>query len=131
MWLPQFIRVTIEKWCGNGFEFGLWAKNFIEGGLKLLIFLCYILLVSLMKDIRRTFMYHGAEHKTISCYEKGLELTVENAKQCSRVHDRCGTTFMVFVMVISILTFALTESLIGTSVEKLYRVLLKLNLRRL
>ncbi|MBE5750471.1 MAG: peptide chain release factor N(5)-glutamine methyltransferase [Clostridiales bacterium] len=128
MWLPQFIRVTIEGWCGEGFQFNLWAKNFIEGGLKLLIFLCYILLVSLMKDIRRTFMYHGAEHKTISCYEKGLELTVENARKCSRVHDRCGTTFMVFVMVISILTFALTESLIGTSIEKFYRVLLKLAL---
>ena len=127
MWLPQFTRTTIEKWCGDGFSFDLWAKNFIEGGLKLLIFIVYILLVSLLKDIRRTFMYHGAEHKTISCYEKGMELTVENAKKCTRVHDRCGTTFMVFVMVISILTFALTESLIG-DVEKIYRILLKIAL---
>ena len=127
MWLPQFTRTTIEGWCGEGFSFNLWAKNFIEGGLKLLIFVVYILLVSLLKDIRRTFMYHGAEHKTISCYEKGLDLTVENAKKCTRVHDRCGTTFMVFVMVISILTFALTESLIG-DVEKIYRILLKIAL---
>lgn len=124
MWLPQFVRTTIEGWVGK--PFGLWARNFIEGGLKLLVFIVYILLVSLMKDIKRTFMYHGAEHKTISCYESGLELTVENAKKCSRIHDRCGTTFMIFVMVISILVFAAAEALIGQSVESVYRVLLKI-----
>ncbi len=111
MWLPQFVRGLLETWCN--IEFNVWAKNFIEGGLKLFIFVGYILLTSLLKDIRRTFMYHGAEHKTISCYESGLELTVENAKKCSRVHNRCGTTFMVFVILISILTFAVFESLAG------------------
>lgn len=126
MWLPQQCRVWLENIFNT--KFGLWAKNFIEGGLKLLIFILYILLASLLKDIKRTFMYHGAEHKTISCFEKGLDLTVENAKKCTRVHDRCGTTFMVFVMLISILVFALVESLIGQSVEKFYRVLLKLAL---
>ena len=126
MWLPQFTRECLEMWFST--KFNLWAKNFIEGGLKLLIFILYILLASLMKDIRRTFQYHGAEHKTISCYERGLDLTVENAKKCTRIHDRCGTTFMVFVMVISILVFAATEALIGSSVEKIYRVLLKLAL---
>lgn len=128
MWLPQFVRGLIESWVGENFAFGLWAKNFIEGGLKLTIFISYILLVSLMKDIRRTFMYHGAEHKTISCYEKGLQLTVENAKKCTRVHNRCGTTFMVFVMVISIIVFAVVESLIGNAVEGIFRVLLKIAL---
>ena len=73
-------------------------------------------------------MYHGAEHKTISCYEQGLELTVENAKKCTRFHNRCGTTFMVFVMVISILTFALVESLFGNEIEQIYRVLVKIAL---
>ena len=73
-------------------------------------------------------MYHGAEHKTIACFESGKELTVENAKVCSKIHDRCGTTFMVFVMVISIITFAIAESIIGQNVEKLYRVLLKIAL---
>ena len=126
MYLPQLCRSGLESLIGNPFD--IWAKNFIEGGLKLLIFVIYILLSSLLKDVRRTFMYHGAEHKTISCYEKGLELTVENAKQCSRVHNRCGTTFMVFVMLISILTFALLESIIGTNVEKIYRLLLKIAL---
>ena len=126
MWLPQVIRVQLENLFAT--QFSVWAKNFIEGGLKLLIFILYILLASLLKDIKRTFMYHGAEHKTISCYEAGLELTPENAKKCSRIHDRCGTTFMVFVMLISIIVFAITESLIGASVEKAYRVLLKIAL---
>ncbi len=126
MWLPQVLRGLLEYVFKT--EFNLWAKNFIEGGLKLVIFVSYIMLSSLLSDIKRTFMYHGAEHKTISCYEKGLPLTVENAKKCSRVHDRCGTTFMVFVLLISILVFAVVESLIGTSVENIYRVLLKLAL---
>ena len=126
MWLPQFVRERFEIWLSVSFD--VWAKSFIEGGLKLLIFIGYILFCSLLKDIRRTFMYHGAEHKTISCYENGLELTVENAKKCSRIHDRCGTTFMIFVMLISILTFACVESVIGEGVEKIYRVLLKIAL---
>ncbi len=127
MWLPQFVRSLIETLVGSGFVFDIWAKNFIEGGLKLVIFVSYILLASLLKDVRRTFMYHGAEHKTISCYELGKELTVENAKTCSRVHDRCGTTFIVFVMLISILLFAVIESLAGP-IDKVYRVLLKIAL---
>ena len=126
MWLPQFLRGQIEFLAKITFD--VWAKNFIEGGLKLLIFLIYILLCSLLKDIKRTFMYHGAEHKTISCYEKGLELTVENAKSCTRIHDRCGTTFMVFVMLISIITFALFESLTNGAVTGILRVLCKVAL---
>ncbi|PWM70702.1 MAG: peptide chain release factor N(5)-glutamine methyltransferase [Bacillota bacterium] len=129
--LPQLARRGIELLVGGGFEFGVLAKNFIEGGFKILVFVGYILLISLMKDVRRLFMYHGAEHKTISCYEKDLPLTPENAKTCSRIHDRCGTTFMVFVIVISILVFALAESLFalyGMSVEKIWRVLLKIAL---
>lgn len=126
IWLPQFSREMLEKLFDT--KFNIWAKNFIEGGLKLTIFVLYILLSSLLKDVRRTFMYHGAEHKTISCYENGLELTVENAKKCRRVHDRCGTTFMVFVVLISILVFACFEAAIGVNIEKVYRVLLKLAL---
>ncbi len=86
--------------------------NLIEGGVRILIFVGYILLTSLMKDIKRTYMYHGAEHKTISCYEAGLELTVENVRKCSRLHDRCGTTFMFLVMVISILVFSVANSFV-------------------
>ena len=127
MFLPQTLRSLLEKWFSV--EFDVWGRNFIEGGLKLLIFLTYILLTSLLKDIRRTFMYHGAEHKTITCYEKGLPLTVENAKKCERVHDRCGTTFIVFVMLISIIVFAIFESiLVSNQIElhKAVRVLCKI-----
>lgn len=124
MWLPQTVRGLLEKLFETSFS--VWATNFIEGGLKLLIFILYILLCSLIKDVKRTFMYHGAEHKTIACNEKGLDLTVENAKKCSRVHDRCGTTFMVFVMTISIITFAVFESLIGESVDGFLRVVCKI-----
>lgn len=128
MWLPQAVRGLLEKIIGEKFTFNIWAKNFIEGGIKLLIFISYILLCTAIKDIRRTFMYHGAEHKTISCFEKGLPLTVENAKKCSRVHDRCGTTFMVFVLVISILSFAIFESLVGQNINGIVRVLCKIAL---
>lgn len=125
IWLPQFLRSTVENIFD--YTFGIWGKNFIEGGVKLLVFIAYILLCSLLKDIKRTFMYHGAEHKTISCYEKGLPLTVENAKSCTRVHDRCGTTFIVFVLTISILLFACFESLVGKSIDGALRVLCKVS----
>ena len=84
-------------------------KNLIEGGIRLFLFVMYLSVISLMKDIRRLFMYHGAEHKTISCYEHGLPLTVENARAMSKHHDRCGTNFMVITLIISILIFSLVE----------------------
>lgn len=126
MWLPQTLRGVLERAFNT--TFGIWAKNFIEGGVKLLVFVLYIVFCSFFKDIKRTFMYHGAEHKTISCYEKGLPLTPENAKKCSRVHDRCGTTFIVFVMVISIMVFACFESLVGVSLTGAPRLLCKIAL---
>ena len=129
IYLPVTVKGLIEKLVGNGFKFGAWAKNFIEGGLKLLIFLGYLCFCLLFKDIRRVFMYHGAEHKTISCYEQGLELTVDNAKKCSRVHNRCGTTFIVFVLIISILVFACFESILEVNqitLVKWQRVLFKI-----
>ncbi len=105
----------------------------VEGLVRIIIFIVYILLTSLIKDVKRTYMYHGAEHKTISCYERQMPLTVENVKKCTRVHDRCGTTFMFIVMTVSILVFALLNTLlqplgIGGEgiVNKLYRFLLKI-----
>ncbi|MCH5159115.1 MAG: peptide chain release factor N(5)-glutamine methyltransferase [Clostridiales bacterium] len=85
------------------------ALSAIEGGVRLLIFILYLSLIRLMRDIKRTFMYHGAEHRTINCYEKGLPLTVENVQSCSTKHNRCGTTFLFFVVVFSIIVFALTN----------------------
>lgn len=77
----------------------------IEGVIRLVIFLAYVALISLTKDIRRVFMYHGAEHKCINCIEHGLELNVENVRASSRKHKRCGTSFLLIVMLISILFF--------------------------
>jgi uncharacterized protein YqhQ len=74
-----------------------------EGIIRLAIFLLYIVSVSFMKDIRRTFMYHGAEHKCINCIEHGLDLTVENVRESSKEHKRCGTSFLLFVMIVSII----------------------------
>lgn len=78
-------------------------RALIEGVMRIIIFVAYIALVSLMKDIKRTFMYHGAEHKTIFCYENGLDLTVENVRKQLRFHPRCGTSFMFVILIISIL----------------------------
>ena len=78
-------------------------KALFEGIIRMCIFVAYIALVSLMKDIKRTFMYHGAEHKTIICYENGLDLTVENVKKQSRFHPRCGTSFIFVIIIISVI----------------------------
>ena len=83
--------------------------NLIDGGFRLVIFLCYILFTLLFKSLRETYQYHGAEHKTINCYEYGDELTVENVKKASRLHDRCGTTFIFLALIVSILIFALVN----------------------
>lgn len=109
IFLPNFLTGLI---CDNiaairdSSLYSLWY-SLIEGGIMLTIFISYIALVSLMKDIKRVFMYHGAEHKVISCYEHGLELTVENAKKMKREHSRCGTTFLFFVISVSIIVFVL------------------------
>lgn len=84
----------------------------LEGAIRLAIFLLYILIISKMEDIQRTFMYHGAEHKCINCIENGWDLTVENVRKSSRQHKRCGTSFLFFVMIVSIIFcfFITTES---------------------
>ena len=129
--LPQFITgfLPFDK-TSSGLE-GLWF-NLIEGGIRLVIFILYIILISLIPDLKRVFMYHGAEHKTISCFESGKELTIENARGCTRVHDRCGTTFLFLVMMVSILVFSLANVAVakwlytGTGWDNLIRVGLKL-----
>ena len=104
--LFMYLPMIIAKWIENlaGADIGNW-KTEVEGFLKIGIFIAYLSLVSLMKDIRRTFEYHGAEHKSIFCYEAGEELTPENVKKYSRFHPRCGTSFMFVMLIISILIF--------------------------
>ncbi|GHU62334.1 membrane protein [Clostridia bacterium] len=83
------------------------ALNLIEGAFRIMLFVVYIAVISNMKDIRTTFEYHGAEHKTIHCYESGLPLTPANAAQFETLHPRCGTSFLMFVMIIALLLFSL------------------------
>ena len=107
------IEVNMDAGVWNAFRtsttgLGFWWNmlyEVIRGFVRIIVFVGYIALVSLMKDIKRLFMYHGAEHKVISCYEHGLPLTVENAKTMSTKHDRCGTTFLFIVMIVSMLFF--------------------------
>ena len=96
----------------DGIVTGTLALNLIEGLVRMIIFMCYMLLVSRMEDMKRVFAYHGAEHKTIRCYEAGLPLTVENVRNQTRLHPRCGTSFLLVVMVISILVFSVASTLI-------------------
>ena len=100
------IPTILGNLFGKAFPNLLVVRNLIEGLIRIAIFVCYILFTSLIKDVKRTYMYHGAEHKTITCFEKGMDLTVENVRKCRRVHDRCGTTFMFFVMFVSILVYS-------------------------
>ena len=85
--------------------FPLWGRNVVEGLLKIVIFMAYLILCSKQKDIYRVFQYHGAEHKTINCFEHGEELTVENVRKHTRLHKRCGTSFLLIVMIISMFVF--------------------------
>lgn len=111
MLLPTFLTSLIEG-LGNhvswlqGITSTQTFTSVFEGVIRMAIFLGYMALVSQMKDIKRVFEYHGAEHKTIACYEAGEELTVENVKKYTRFHPRCGTSFLLFVMIISIILFA-------------------------
>lgn len=101
IFLPALLSGWIAglcRWDMSDVSSRVWV-SLIEGGCKIFIFLSYLWLVSLLPDIRRTFMYHGAEHKSIACFESGAELTPENAAECTRFHPRCGTSFM-FVMIL-------------------------------
>ncbi len=84
-----------------------WLVNLVDGIIRVIVFLLYLILISRMKDIQRVFQYHGAEHKSIHCYEKGLELTVENAKVQTKLHKRCGTSFLVYIVIISVFLLTL------------------------
>lgn len=100
MMLPAVLAEFLGKWVESRV-----LLSIIEGFIRLIIFIIYVLLISQMEDIKRIFMYHGAEHKTINCYESGEDLTPENVSKHSRYHKRCGTSFLFVVMVVSIFAF--------------------------
>ena len=102
-------------------------RSLIEGVIRIAIFMGYMILISKMKDMKRVFSYHGAEHKTIRCYEAQLPLTVENCRGMTRLHPRCGTSFLFVVVMISILLFALVSAVLPTS-NMLVRLVVRLAL---
>lgn len=104
IFLPSLFTKLIDNATGKNLG---WIRNLIEGLIKITIFVLYLWSVSLIKDIRRTFEYHGAEHKSIFCYESGTELTPENAQKFKRFHPRCGTSLLFVILIISILIFSL------------------------
>lgn len=118
MVLPYFLSSFVEKYTRSHT-----AMTIFEGVIRVAIFLVYIFLISRTKDIRRTFMYHGAEHKCINCIEHGLELNVENVRKSSKQHKRCGTSFLFFVMIVSIIFCFFI-----TSESQIVRVLIRIAL---
>ena len=100
MVLPYYITSLFEEYIRSASFMAI-----IEGALRILIFVCYVMAISLMKDIRRVYCYHGAEHKCINCIEKGAPLTVKEVMRCSKQHRRCGTSFLLFVMFVSVVLF--------------------------
>ena len=103
MWIPSLITKHTTSFFGLDIP---WLKTLMAGLIKIALFIVYLALVSKMKDIKRVFMYHGAEHKAIACYEAGDDLTVENVRKHSRFHPRCGTSFIFIVLIISIIVFS-------------------------
>lgn len=116
MVLPYFLSNLVRSYVASH-----WVLTIVEGVIRVGIFLVYIALISRMKDIQRTFMYHGAEHKCINCIEHGLELNLENVRKSSRQHKRCGTSFLFFVMIVSIIF-----SFFITAESQVLRVLLRI-----
>lgn len=112
--VPNFISTLFDKWVSSNI-----LRNLIEGAVRIAIFFVYMISVSQMGEIKRVFAYHGAEHKTIRCYEAGLPLTVENVRVQSRKHPRCGTSFLFVVLILSILVFSVASSVLFLFVPEL------------
>lgn len=112
--LPMVISSFFDRWIESTL-----LLNLLEGLVRIIIFLGYMLAVSQMNEMKRVFSYHGAEHKTIRCYEAGLPLTVENVRKQTRLHPRCGTSFLLVVMVISILIFSIASTILLSAVPAL------------
>ena len=112
--LPMLASSLFDRWIQSTL-----VLHLLEGVVRMVIFMGYLLLVSRMREMKRVFSYHGAEHKTIRCYEAGLPLTVENVRMQTRMHPRCGTSFLLVVMILSILVFSVASSLLLAAVPAL------------
>lgn len=120
--LPLFITNLLKDWLSFVGQNSLFF-NLVDGIIRVIIFLFYLGAISLMEDIKRVFEYHGAEHKAVFAYEAGEELTVNNTKKYKTSHPRCGTSFLLMVMVISILVFALVPHQSSLGTKALYRII--------
>ncbi len=118
--LPLFLATVITNKAAGG----NWMLNILDGVIKFAIFILYIVLISFMKDVKRLFQYHGAEHKAVNCYEAGKKLTPRNAKKFTKKQARCGTTFVVYVFVLSIFLYLLIPFGSGFWMKYLLRILL-------
>ena len=116
--LPMVVSSVLSGWVQSTL-----LINILEGLVRIIIFVVYMLIVSRMKEMKRVFAYHGAEHKTIRCYEAGLPLTVENVRQQTRMHPRCGTSFLLIVMILSILLFSTASSALLAAFPNMEEVL--------
>lgn len=124
MYFPVLAFNKLNEWT-NGVLTNY--QGLIEGLMKIIIFVVYIAIVSRMNDIKRVFMYHGAEHKSIACYEAGEELTVENVKKCCRFHPRCGTSFIFVILIFSIIFYTVIAKIFPViAAQRILWLLLKL-----
>jgi uncharacterized protein YqhQ len=117
VFLPHALTALIEKFSGAKWDLQSWQFHAIDGSIKACIFLTYIWLISFLPDIKKVFQYHGAEHKSISTFEAGEELTIENAKKHPTFHPRCGTTFIFFLMFVSIILFAIIFAIVPVGIN--------------
>jgi uncharacterized protein YqhQ len=114
---PHLISLWLGSLDGMGFDAQSLRFHLADGVIKVIFFVAYLWLISLLGEVRRVFEYHGAEHKSIYCFEEGRELSVENARSFPRLHPRCGTAFLLVVLVVSILCFALVFPLLPRLAE--------------
>jgi uncharacterized protein YqhQ len=132
VFLPHALTALLEKWSGAKWDLQSFQFHAIDGTIKAFIFLLYIGLISFLPDIRKVFEYHGAEHKSISTFEAGEELTIENARKYPTFHPRCGTTFIFFLMFVSIILFAVIFAIVPVGahspvvIKHLYAMLFKM-----
>lgn len=124
IWFPVLFFNKLNEWTNQALtDF----QGLIEGVLKIVIFVAYIAIVSRMSDIKKVFMYHGAEHKSIACYEAGMDLTVDNVKKCCRFHPRCGTSFIFVILIFSIVFYTIIAKLFPViAAQRILWMLLKL-----
>ena len=124
VWFPVLFFNKLNEWTNQALtDF----QGLIEGVLKIVIFVAYIAIVSRMSDIKKVFMYHGAEHKSIACYEAGMDLTVDNVKKCCRFHPRCGTSFIFVILIFSIVFYTIIAKLFPViAAQRILWMLLKL-----